>query len=48
VYGDVEAPVGVVEEGVLFEGHCRMTKGQPATAPAAATQRDLSVAALQR
>jgi cytoskeletal protein CcmA (bactofilin family) len=29
VYGDVEAPVIVVEEGVLFEGHCRMTKGKP-------------------
>src|SRR5216117_1686784 len=25
VFGDVEAPV-VIEEGVLFEGHCRMTK----------------------
>ncbi len=24
VYGDVEAPVIVVEEGVLFEGHCTM------------------------
>src|SRR5205814_4031427 len=24
VFGDVEAPVIVVEEGVLFEGHCRM------------------------
>jgi cytoskeletal protein CcmA (bactofilin family) len=32
VFGDVEAPVIVVEEGVLFEGHCRMTKakGEPA------------------
>jgi cytoskeletal protein CcmA (bactofilin family) len=29
VVGDVEAPVIVVEEGVLFEGHCRMTKGRP-------------------
>ena len=30
VFGDVEAPVVVVEEGVLFEGHCRMTKaGSP-------------------
>lgn len=29
VFGDVEAPVVVVEEGVLFEGHCRMPK-QPA------------------
>jgi len=26
VFGDVEAPVIVVEEGVLFEGHCRMTQ----------------------
>src|SRR5499427_3526560 len=26
VFGDVEAPVVVVEEGVLFEGHCKMTK----------------------
>jgi cytoskeletal protein CcmA (bactofilin family) len=28
VFGDVEAPVVVVEEGVLFEGHCRMSKGK--------------------
>ena len=28
VFGDVEAPVVVVAEGVLFEGHCRMTKPQ--------------------
>src|SRR6184192_3999762 len=27
VYGDVEAPVIVVEEGVHFEGHCKNTKG---------------------
>lgn len=27
VYGDVEAPVIVVEEGVLFDGHCKMKKG---------------------
>jgi cytoskeletal protein CcmA (bactofilin family) len=31
VFGDVEAPVVVVEEGVLFEGQCRMTK-RPADA----------------
>jgi cytoskeletal protein CcmA (bactofilin family) len=48
VYGDVEAPVVVVEEGVLFEGHCRMTKGRPEEAPTAAPQRDLSVVALKR
>jgi cytoskeletal protein CcmA (bactofilin family) len=29
VFGDVEAPIVVVEEGVMFEGHCRMTKTQP-------------------
>ena len=48
VYGDVEAPVVVVEEGVLFEGHCRMTKGRPAESPADAPQRELSVVALKR
>jgi len=26
VFGDVEAPVVIVEEGVVFEGQCRMTK----------------------
>jgi len=45
VFGDVEAPVVVVQEGVLFEGHCRMTKSRPAEA---ATTRDLSVVALKR
>ncbi|MBI4593418.1 MAG: polymer-forming cytoskeletal protein [Candidatus Rokubacteria bacterium] len=46
VFGDVEAPVVVVEEGVLFEGHCRMTKTRPAAeAPPA---RDLSVVQLKR
>lgn len=48
VYGDVEAPVVVVEEGVLFEGHCRMAKGRTAEAPAPAHQPDLSVVALKR
>lgn len=45
VFGDLEAPVVVVEEGVLFEGHCRMTKARPAEA---ATPRDLSVVSLKR
>ena len=49
VFGDVEAPVIVVEEGVLFEGHCRMTKGRPGEQPAVVTpQRDLSVVSLKR
>jgi cytoskeletal protein CcmA (bactofilin family) len=29
VFGDVEAPTFLVEEGVLFEGRCRMTKSAP-------------------
>src|SRR5258706_15594048 len=37
VYGDVEAPVIVVEAGVLFEGHCKMTKGRTADATSADT-----------
>lgn len=48
VYGDVEAPVVVVEEGVLFEGHCRMTKGRTDAAPAVTPQHDLSIVALNR
>jgi cytoskeletal protein CcmA (bactofilin family) len=48
VYGDVEAPVVVVEEGVLFEGHCRMTKGRSEDAPATIPPRDLSVVNLKR
>jgi cytoskeletal protein CcmA (bactofilin family) len=45
VFGDVEAPVIVVEEGVLFEGHCRMSKGK-LDAPAAA--HEVSVVPLAR
>ena len=45
VFGDVEAPVVVIEEGVLFEGHCRMTKTRQADALA---PRDSSVIALKR
>ena len=46
VFGDVEAPVVVVEEGVLFEGHCRMTKANP-NAEMLPT-RDLSVVPIKR
>jgi cytoskeletal protein CcmA (bactofilin family) len=48
VFGDVEAPVVVVEEGVLFEGHCRMTQAPPSEAAAPPAPRDLSVVALKR
>ena len=43
VFGELEAPVIVVEEGVLFEGHCRMTKTKPAE-----PTRDFSVVSLKR
>ena len=46
VYGDVEAPVIVVEEGVLFEGHCKMTKGR--SADAASADRDDTVVSPRR
>jgi cytoskeletal protein CcmA (bactofilin family) len=49
VRGDVEAPVVVVEEGVTFEGHCRMTKGHPDEAGSSLSpQRDLSVVSINR
>jgi cytoskeletal protein CcmA (bactofilin family) len=44
VFGDVEAPVIVVAEGVLFEGHCRMTKPK---SDATLNGRDLAVAAVK-
>ncbi len=43
VFGDLEAPVIIVQEGVLLEGHCRMTKTKPAE-----TTRDFSVVPLKR
>ena len=30
VTGDIEAPVIVMEEGAVHDGHCRMTKAKPA------------------
>jgi cytoskeletal protein CcmA (bactofilin family) len=49
VRGDVEAPVVVVEEGVVFEGHCRMTKGRVEDArPSIVAPPDLSVVSINR
>ena len=31
VSGDIEAPIVVVDEGVMFEGHCRMTRADHAS-----------------
>jgi cytoskeletal protein CcmA (bactofilin family) len=46
MFGDVEAPVVVVEEGVLFEGHCRMNRSREAEAPV--PTRDLTVVPFTR
>jgi cytoskeletal protein CcmA (bactofilin family) len=52
VFGDVEAPVVVLEEGVLFEGHCRMAKPSPVAEVApvrdVAPARDLAIIPLKR
>lgn len=45
VHGDVDAPVVIIEDGAIFEGHCRMTKARlPDTL---ATPRDTSVVPLK-
>src|SRR4051812_17496395 len=41
VYGDVEAPTVVIEEGALFEGQCRMTKGRVDIAVTPSRDRDV-------
>lgn len=46
VSGDVQAPVVVVEEGVWFDGHCRMSKPTPLAE--AAPARELVVVPLKR
>src|SRR5213083_218560 len=49
VFGDVEAPVVIVEEGVVFEGHCRMTKPRPGETPPVVTPaRDAAVLPFKR
>ena len=45
VFGDIEAPVVVIEEGVLFEGRCQMT---PRETSATTPHHDRSVVSLKR
>jgi cytoskeletal protein CcmA (bactofilin family) len=47
VYGDIEAPVVIIDEGALLEGQCRMTKGRPKDI-VTSTSRDPSVVPLKR
>ena len=46
VFGDVETPVLVVDDGAVLEGHCRMTRPKPAEAVPPA--RDLAVVSVKR
>jgi cytoskeletal protein CcmA (bactofilin family) len=48
VCGDIEAPILVVEEGVRFDGHCRMTPPAIGETPESPSSRDLSVVSLKR
>ena len=47
VYGDVDAPVVIIEDGAVFEGHCRMHKPRASEAvlPAA---REAAVVPIKR
>jgi cytoskeletal protein CcmA (bactofilin family) len=47
VYGDIEAPIVIIDEGALLEGQCRMTKGRPKDI-AVSSSRDSSVVPLKR
>jgi cytoskeletal protein CcmA (bactofilin family) len=47
VYGDIDAPVVIIDEGALLEGQCRMTKGRPKDI-VTSTSRDPSVVPLKR
>lgn len=46
VYGDVNAPVVIINEGALFEGQCRMTRPNPVDAHPGL--RDGSIVPLKR
>lgn len=47
VYGDVEAPIVIIEEGALLEGQCRMGRSRPAETPQIIS-RDPNVVPLKR
>jgi cytoskeletal protein CcmA (bactofilin family) len=48
VYGDVDAPVVIIEDGAVFEGHCRMHKTRPGDSVAVAPGREASVVPIKR
>src|SRR5258708_2299575 len=47
VFGDIDAPVVIIDEGALLEGQCRMTKGRPKDI-GVSVARDPSVVPLKR
>src|ERR1041385_7622617 len=49
VYGDIEAPIVIINVGAMLEAQCRMTKARPKEISATATlARDPSVVPLKR
>ncbi len=46
VYGDMNAPIVIINEGALFEGQCRMTRPNPAETQSGL--RDGSIVPLKR
>jgi cytoskeletal protein CcmA (bactofilin family) len=47
VYGDVDAPVVIIEDGAVFEGHCRMHKPRVSDA-VLPTAREAAVVPIKR
>jgi cytoskeletal protein CcmA (bactofilin family) len=45
VYGNINAPTLIIEEGAIFEGHCEMAKAAEAREPARAKRDDAVVSA---
>jgi cytoskeletal protein CcmA (bactofilin family) len=48
VFGDLESPVIVLDEGVMFEGRCRMPRPGAAESGADVPARDTPVVSLRR
>lgn len=48
VFGDLESPIIVLDEGVMFEGRCRMPRPGTSESGAAEPARDAAVVSLKR
>jgi len=48
VYGDIEAPIVIIDEGAMLEGQCRMTQNRPKEVSSGGAAREASVVPLKR